>query len=465
MKKALFTTFIFLLFSFGACGIQREVNPTDSLFFRNGNRICFVGNSITNNGEFHHNIYLFHLTRYPQEQITFFNCGISGDVTGGILKRMDDDILINNPTHAVIMIGMNDVRRNLYGQRPTQNADTLRMRREAIDLYKQNLEKIIEVFLSKNIRVILQKPSIYDQTGQLQAFNNFGVNDALKACADYIEIMAAKYKLPVVDYWTIMTNLNTELQKSNPSATLTSKDRVHPESTGHLVMAYQFLKTEKLTPLVSKIIINAKTKKLQANLGNCLMNNYLNSAEVISFDVKELSLPFPVAVNQQKALDLVPFMKELNMEYFRISNLKPGEYEIKIDNTLIGTFNHKALDEGINLAEIRETPQYQQSLKVRTVLEELWKLEANLRGLKFIEYNPYFKSCPDKENLATVQTYLDSVFTAKYDNPYYKLKLGEYIKNKPFEAGFKTRSDSLRNEAIKAAQPVVHHFEIRRKKA
>ena len=51
-----------------------------------------------------------------------FNCGVSGDVTSGVLNRMEEDILINNPSHAVIMLGMNDVYRNLYGS--DINADT-----------------------------------------------------------------------------------------------------------------------------------------------------------------------------------------------------------------------------------------------------------------------------------------------------------------------------------------------------
>jgi endoglucanase len=97
-------------------------------FFHKGDRVAFVGNSITNNGEFHHNISQYYVTRFPQQPITFFNCGISGDVTSGILNRMDMDILINRPTHVVLMIGMNDVKRNLYGAMPTQDVDTLKQR-------------------------------------------------------------------------------------------------------------------------------------------------------------------------------------------------------------------------------------------------------------------------------------------------------------------------------------------------
>ena len=49
-----------------------------------------------------------------EEKITFYNCGIGGNQAHDILERMESDILVHNPTHAVIMLGMNDVHRNLY---------------------------------------------------------------------------------------------------------------------------------------------------------------------------------------------------------------------------------------------------------------------------------------------------------------------------------------------------------------
>jgi lysophospholipase L1-like esterase len=221
--------------------------------FPSGSRVCFVGNSITNNGEFHHNILLYHLTRYPSENVSFFNCGISGDANGGIINSEDDDILVHQPTHIVLMIGMNDVKRSLYGEQPTTNADTLVQRLKAIELYKVNLEKIITLFLAKKIKVNLQKTTIYDQTAKVPTKNNLGVNDALKICADYKGELSIKYQLPVVDYWTIMNTINQQLQAKYPAASLTSNDRVHPQSTGHFVMEYQFLATTKAPKLLQKI--------------------------------------------------------------------------------------------------------------------------------------------------------------------------------------------------------------------
>lgn len=77
--------------------------------FKDNDRVCFIGNSITMNGKFHNYIELFYATRFPDRKIEFYNCGISGDVSGGMLERMDSDILIHKPTWSVLMVGMNDI--------------------------------------------------------------------------------------------------------------------------------------------------------------------------------------------------------------------------------------------------------------------------------------------------------------------------------------------------------------------
>ena len=99
--------------------------------------------------------------------------------------------------------------RKYYGAFPTNNADTLRLRENAINTYKEKFDSIIHILFTRNIKVILQKPTIYDQTAIIKKENNFGVNDALKTCADYIQTLADKYQLPVVEYWSILNNINT----------------------------------------------------------------------------------------------------------------------------------------------------------------------------------------------------------------------------------------------------------------
>jgi lysophospholipase L1-like esterase len=430
-------------------------------FLGNNDRVCFVGNSITHGGDFHHNILLYQITRFPNTRVEFFNNGISGDVTSGILKRMESDILVHRPTHCVIMIGMNDVRRNLYGSQFTQNADTLSLRKNALDLYKKNLEEIVKIFLSKNIKVILQKPSIYDQTAVLKTANNLGVNDALKECADFGQTLADKYQLKTVDYWSIMTELNKKLQKENPSASIVGNDRVHPGAVGHLVMAYQFLKTLEFPQLVSSIEINKK----KTNCQNCEITDYKRENNKLSFSVLEKSLPFPIIENQKMAVELVNFMDDLNKEILLITKLSKGNYQLKIDDIEVGTFSNEDLKKGINLAQYEKTPQYQQSLAVRKTLTKLWEDEANLRTIKWTEFS-HMGEFEAKNDLEAARKYLDKRFDEKYKSmsnaSYYKSQFDKYFVVKPNENQFLNDSETLKNQAFQEAIPVKHVFQLQK---
>jgi hypothetical protein len=354
---------------------------------------------------------------------------------------------------------MNDVQRNLYGPTITTDTDTLSRRKEAVDYYKTNLEKIINIFLSKNIEVILETPSIYDQTAKLPERNHLGVNNVLGECAVFIDSLAVKYKLPTVDYYSIMNSINSEIQKSNPSATLTTTDRIHPQATGHFVMSYQFLKSEKVPKYVAEIRINAKKEK-SSDCNNCTIIKQSVQENGVTFSVKENALPFPVTEDQKEGLQLVPFEADFNIQLLQVKSLSEKiQYQLKIDDEIIGSFTGKQFDKGINLTEYHNTPQYKQSEKVLAVLQKLWKIEGKLRGMKFIEYLPFYKEIKDKHNFKEVETFMDSAFIAhNYTDPYYKSQLNKFIANKPLEEEYKNQCDLLREKAYKLAKPVEHVF-------
>jgi endoglucanase len=431
----------------------------EKVFFASGDRICFFGNSITQAAEFHHNVMLYHITRFPGQPLSFFNCGIGGSTANSALERLESDVLVNKPTHVIIMFGMNDVNRSLYKSKSTTNSDTLRIREDAIKKHKLNYEKIVNIFLSKNIKVILQKPTIYDQTAKTKVLNNYGVNDALKICADYIGDLGKKYQLPVVDYWTIMNQINEQVQKNDSLATIVGADRVHPGSVGHLIMSYQFLKSENAPTYVSKICISKNKKTSSKRSLNCEIQSVNTTRDSITFTVKENALPFPTSDSQLKGLELVPFMKELNWELLQMDNLKNGRYQLFIDAKQIGEFTNQQLKEGVNLAEFKNTPQYLQAQSVMYSLNKLYEKESAIRGIKYIEYNPYFKTCPDKNNFETIKIHFDSMMKVNKNNNTFLLKvLDNYSTNKPLEKKMEETSDNLRKEVYRIAQPVKHIF-------
>lgn len=453
MKSIKYWSLVILLL---ACGFSSPAQ-----FFKKGDRVCFVGNSITHNGDYWHNIQLYYATRYPQLGVQFFNCGISGDVTGGILRRMDHDILIHRPTWAVIMIGMNDVNRPLYDAKRKNEEGIREKQQAALAVYRRNLDSIIRVFHNKGIRVVLQTPSIYDQTSKMAGNNLFGVNDALKVCAGYVREFAAKDSLTVVDYWAMLTKLNAEVQATDSTATLISKDRVHPAGVGHLLMAWEFLRTIMAPAAVAYITADQSEKGSQAKSQQCTITNFTRKDGLIRFTALEKSLPFPVRADQQPAVELVPFAENLNREILKFNYLVPGNYTLTIDGVEMGSFFSGELERGLNLALLQQAPQYQQALKVQALLQKSWQLEGQIRALRLIEHR-YINNLPGSNNLETVRRFYDTAHAHKPDSDNVRKMFVSYLENKPKEADLIRRWQHSLDSLPLLNKPAPHEYVLKK---
>ncbi|QEH40796.1 SGNH/GDSL hydrolase family protein [Chitinophaga sp. XS-30] len=429
--------------------------------FKKGDRVCFVGNSITHNGDYWHNIQLYYATRFPSLDVKFFNCGISGDVTAGILRRMNSDILVHRPTWAVIMIGMNDVNRPLYDARRKNEPGIREKQLAALTAYKKNLDSVIRVFRDKGVNVILQTPSIYDQTAKIAANNLFGVNDALKACAEFIKDEAEKDKLTVVDYWTMLSNLNAEVQRADSTATLIGKDRVHPGGTGHLLMAWEFLRATKAPAIVSTIVIDRDAASSRSKSRQCEITNMKRTDELISFTCREKALPFPLREDQMEVPDIVAFDNSINREVLQFNYIKPGNYILSIDGEEIGKYFSGELERGINLSRLRNLQQYRQAVTVRELLRQSWELESRLRTLRLIEHR-YINQLPDNKNLGTVRKFYDTAHAHKPDTDYVKKLFLQYLENKPAEEDIRRKWQRSLDSLPKLNKPVAHDFVLRK---
>ena len=449
--------FVVLLF----CLTNLPLYAQNKSLFKDGDKVCFVGNSITNNGEFYNFVYLYYATRFPFEKVTFLNCGISGDDAAGMLRRLDEDVLSHKPSWTVLMVGMNDVRRNLYIKANEAKSGIDAQKKQAIERYKQDCETLVEK-MSKNSHVILQKPTIYDQTVVSNAENAFGVNDALGECAAIMLQLSKKYNTRLVDYRTLMNRINDSLQKNDVSLSVVGKDRIHPESPGHFLMAYQFLKETEAPKYVSKIYLNIKNKKTEEANVNCQVSNIKVRNEGVSFECLENSLPFPVKDEAEKVLQWVPFTKELNQQLLNVKGLKKGIYDLWIDGKKISSYSEKELNEGINLSLKKHTPQYQQAIAVMNLCVEYRKQESFLRSLKFVELlqKPGFAEIKDITKRREMLDERLKDFKNSGHSSYYETQFNKYLLNKPKELDIRQKLDAIKAEIYKINKPVVHTFRV-----
>ena len=82
--------------------------------FANGERVCFVGDSITQANHYIDYIIDYYNNNLKDRKVEFFNCGVSGGKAVFQNKLIYNDTLLYNPTTVVIMLGINDSRLNVY---------------------------------------------------------------------------------------------------------------------------------------------------------------------------------------------------------------------------------------------------------------------------------------------------------------------------------------------------------------
>ncbi|HAZ01706.1 MAG TPA: hypothetical protein DD458_24425 [Prolixibacteraceae bacterium] len=463
--KNIISTFICLAFCSLTLMQSKLVYSQDieNPIFKDGDRVCFVGNSITNNAQFYHFVNLYYATRYPNTKVVFFNCGISGDATQGVINRIQCDIFVHNPSWSVLMIGMNDVNRGLYAKSRQKEEGIEFKKEEALKVYRNNLEIIVRELIKEGRKLILETPSIYDQTSYLPTENLFGVNDALKKCADFIQVLAAKYNLPVVDYWSILSQINQTIHERDTTATIIGNDRVHPGTPGHFIMAYEFLKSTVGSEYVSKIVINRDAAESRQKSINCSIKNTVYRKQRISFDVKEESLPFPVSNEAKPALAMIPFTDHFNKELLQVADIPDGIYQLFIDNVQIGTFSSEKLAAGINLALLENTPQYQQALKIMHLFDEYRKVQAQRRNIANVE----IYHLPDSMKNTSVnkrEEYLKGYLEKRYKGTnayeYHEGVFKFYISNKRIQAEIEKKLPKLIETVYNSNVPICHAFRL-----
>ncbi|MFT2008287.1 cellulase family glycosylhydrolase [Pontibacter sp. 13R65] len=427
--------------------------------FKHGDRVNFIGNSITHSGEFQNFIWLYYATRFPDQRVTFYNSGIWGDNAGSFLRRMDHDILVRPAEWSVVMAGMNDVNRGLYAASRQNEAGIEEQKQRALTDYKANMEQVIQRLLQANTQVILQKPSIYDQTGDLPAENLVGVNDALQKCTIIIEQLAEQYNLKVVDYWTILNRLNQQVQATNPAATLISNDRIHPGTAGNFIMAYQFLKDTGAPRYVADISLeNGSVKRCK----DCSVTDLKTNEGDIEFTYLAKSLPYPVSPEAASALDLVPFSQELNAELLQVAKLPKGDYTLTIDGVFISNYTSEELSKGVNLALKQNTPQYKQAMQVGAQVALYRSLQRKLRDIKRVEIN-YLPDALKNAPFPDVKAYLENLKST--NAPVYaanKSLFDAYLLEKPVQQQTEVQMASVADHIYTINKPKARIMRISR---
>lgn len=360
--------------------------------FAEGSRVVFVGNSITEAGFYESYIWLYYMTRFPNQPIEVINAGIGGNTAKDILARFDEDVLSRKPTVLVLTFGMND-----SGYFEYLNGDPEEVANKKVEESYEYFKKLVDKLKAlSGVEIVLMSSSPYDETRKGNNNHFPGKSKAMERIIAFQKKAAEENGWPFVDLYYPMQQLNLEGQKQNPEFTISGNDRIHPGNGGHLIMAYYFLKSQGLAGVpVAEVEIDLKKKKVNKAV-NATVSNVSVSKTTLSFDYLANALPFPIdsasrmwgsEEKQSDALTLIPFEKEFNQEIIRVKNLDAPRYELKIDGESLGTWSREDLENGVNIAFNDKAPQYDQAIQIRDLNHARKEIENRLREYYSLQFN------------------------------------------------------------------------------
>ena len=425
--------------------------------FKDGETVCFLGDSITAGGRTQTVLADYYLTRFPARTIRFVNAGRSGDSAGGALGRLQDDVIAKKPTSVTIMLGMNDVGRGSYVAKP--DAGKLRQQQQSLNGYKANMEKVVARIRAEagEPKLVFITPSPFDQTVVLEKDNNQpGCNDGLGRCAEFVRALAATNHGTVVDFHAPMTALNLEQQQKDPKWTIIGADRVHPGAPGHLMMAWLFLKAQGAPAVVSRVTVDAAAGRVAENV-NAEVTKFGKQDGGVTFTVLEKALPFPVDPAAKAALELLPIEKDLNQQLLAVSGLADGSYEVRIDGAAVGRHTAGELAHGINLAFNEATPQCKQAQIVAHHNEQRRNAEAQACSLLNTRRWMQSHYKVNVDDPAAVQAHYDHFTDKKEYNAGMALN---YIKNGSKYGDLLQQVAAHEKDALAARVPVPHAYAV-----
>lgn len=200
--------------------------------FDDNARVCFVGDSITHTGTYLKYIIDTYRKQFPGSGVEFYDCGISGGNLGNTIAVYDRDIAIYEPTHIVLMIGVNDSGRSFLND--ARSAERYEKLNRSYKRYCENLERFYQLTRERGIELILCTPMPYAEYIESNEPPLRGGYALIQGYAECVRDFARSHGLELCDYHAAATE---EMQGED----LYSPDRVHPTARGHEVMARTFL--------------------------------------------------------------------------------------------------------------------------------------------------------------------------------------------------------------------------------
>lgn len=176
------------------------------------------------------------IARHPSKRFSVVNKGINGNTISHLLSRWCDDVVEYQPQVLFILIGINDVTRYL-DHTSSAHLPPLEFG-ECLNRIVLETRKRLPV-----CRIILMEPFFISKGDDMEGSYRCNLMTLLSEYQAEVRDTAAKHGAILVPLSSVFSDMMTH----RPSFTF-SEDRIHPNRTGHMVIAetlYKILTFDK----------------------------------------------------------------------------------------------------------------------------------------------------------------------------------------------------------------------------
>lgn len=317
--------------------------PSSGLLLVPGDRVVWLGDSITAAHTYGRYVETFFLLRRPDLNLTFINAGIGGHSALNGLNRLDQDVLSLRPSVVVVNFGMNDAA---YPAGSPHAA------------FIQNIDTIIERLRQGGVqRIIWVEPTPAHTAG-------IPAQSKLLDRQKQLERLVAEMRKHPVRSDVIKVQWHDQMKQAL-SATASKPDfklipdRIHPSAAGHAIMAAEFLRQigADLEPAIIESTFRdgvidtefrqagPETKKVHK------IRSKMDRSNGASVDIASALPPVPMVYNaEQTKLLGNKSLEALRGLTWRIKGLEQGaRYVIQIDGFSVGRYTGAELSKGVDI--------------------------------------------------------------------------------------------------------------------
>src|SRR3954468_5113134 len=262
---------------------SQSIGRAADFLIHDGDRVVFLGDSITEQRLYTTYIEGYALSRHPDWKLSFRNVGWGGDtswlrqrfhpdetklfaaspdaqqkmVEDSVKRGLERDVLPLHPTFVTVKFCITDHSYQAF-------------RPDIFSAYTRSQTEIAKILTAHDARVAFLTPQpIEEHRPDPDADIR---NQSLRKFSDGFKEVAKKTHTTLVDQFDPYMKIMVAERAKDPKAFIGGGDAVHPGPKGHTIMAWAVLKGLGATPLVSRADITA-TGNGSSRTENCQISN------------------------------------------------------------------------------------------------------------------------------------------------------------------------------------------------